>query len=66
LIGTSRKSFIGVVLDLEVHQREIGTLATVAVTALKGAHIVRVHNVAPARQTVDMVDAIINTEESRK
>jgi dihydropteroate synthase len=66
LIGTSRKSFIGAVLDLEVHQREIGTLATVAVTALKGAHIVRVHNVAPARQTVDMVDAIINTEESRK
>jgi dihydropteroate synthase len=63
LIGTSRKSFIGAVLDLEVHQREIGTLATVAVSALKGAHIVRVHDVAAARQTVDMVDAIINTEE---
>ena len=63
LIGTSRKSFIGAVLDLEVHQRGIGTLATVAVTALKGAHIVRVHEVAAARQTVDMVDAIINTEE---
>ena len=63
LIGTSRKSFIGAVLDLEVRQRGIGTLTTVAVSVLKGAHIVRVHEVAPARQTVDMVDAIINTEE---
>lgn len=62
LIGTSRKSFIGAVLDAEVHQRGIGTLATVAVSAFKGAHIVRVHEVAAARQTVDMVDAIINTE----
>jgi dihydropteroate synthase len=63
LIGTSRKSFIGAVLDLEVHQRGVGSLATVAVSALKGAHIVRVHDVAAARQTVDMVDAIINAEE---
>jgi len=62
LIGTSRKSFIGAVLDREVDQRAIGTLATVAVSALKGAHIVRVHDVAPARQAVDMVDAIINAE----
>jgi dihydropteroate synthase len=63
LIGTSRKSFIGAVLGVEVHQRGIGTLASVAVSILKGAHIVRVHDVAPMRQTVDMVDAIINAEE---
>mgnify|MGYP003878704553 CR=1 FL=1 len=62
LIGTSRKSFIGAVLGLEVHQRMIGTLATVAVAAMKGAHIVRVHDVAPVKQVVDMVDAIINAE----
>jgi dihydropteroate synthase len=60
LIGTSRKSFIGAVLDSEVSQRGIGTLASVAVSALKGVHIVRVHDVAPIKQTVDMVDAIIN------
>jgi dihydropteroate synthase len=60
LIGTSRKSFIGAVLGAEVHQRGIGTLASVAVSALKGAHIVRVHDVAPMKQTVDIVDAIIN------
>jgi dihydropteroate synthase len=63
LIGTSRKSFIGAVLDAEVNQRGIGTLASVAVSILKGAHIVRVHDVAPIKQTVDMVDAIINAEE---
>jgi dihydropteroate synthase len=62
LIGTSRKAFIGAVLDQEVGERMIGTLATVAVSALKGAHIVRVHDVAPVRQTIDMVDAIINPE----
>jgi len=62
IIGTSRKSFIGAVLDRQVDQRAIGTLATVAVSALKGAHIVRVHDVAPARQVVDMVDAVVNAE----
>ncbi|MBN1253758.1 MAG: dihydropteroate synthase [Deltaproteobacteria bacterium] len=63
LIGTSRKSFIGAVLDVEVDQRMVGSLATVAVSVLRGAHIVRVHDVAPVRQAVDMVDAIINAEE---
>jgi dihydropteroate synthase len=62
LIGTSRKSFIGAVLKQEVDQRAIGTLATVAVSVLKGAHIVRVHDVPAIRQTAAMVDAIINPE----
>jgi len=62
LIGTSRKAFIGTILEREVGDRMTGTLATVAVSALKGAHIVRVHEVAPARETVAMVDAIVNSE----
>lgn len=62
LIGTSRKSFIGAVLNQTVDQRAIGTLATVAVSVLKGAHIVRVHDVPAIRQTAAMVDAIINPE----
>jgi dihydropteroate synthase len=62
LIGTSRKSFIGAVLNQEVDQRVIGTLATVAVSVLKGAHIVRVHDVPAIKQTAAMVDAIINPE----
>jgi dihydropteroate synthase len=60
LIGTSRKSFIGAVLKQGVDERVIGTLATVAVSALKGVHIVRVHDVPAVRQTTAMVDAIIN------
>jgi dihydropteroate synthase len=63
LIGTSRKTFIGKVLGLEVHKRGTGSLATVAVCAMKGAHIVRVHDVAPSRQVVDMVDAVVNAGE---
>lgn len=58
LIGTSNKSFIGEVLGKKVDERVIGTMATVAVAAMHGAHVVRVHNVKEALETVRMVDAI--------
>jgi len=58
LIGTSNKSFIGQVLGRKVDERVTGTMATVAVAALHGAHVVRVHNVKEAVETVRMVDAI--------
>ncbi|MFZ0449439.1 MAG: dihydropteroate synthase [Desulfatiglandaceae bacterium] len=58
LIGTSNKAFIGKILGKEAHERLTGTMATVAVTAMNGAHIVRVHNVKEAVETVKMVDAI--------
>lgn len=60
LLGSSRKSFIGAVLDKEVTEREPGTWATVCAGISKGAHIVRVHEVATCRQIADMMDAIIN------
>jgi dihydropteroate synthase len=60
LLGTSRKSFIGAVLDKEVTEREPGTWATVCAGIIKGAHIIRVHEVATCRQLADMTDAIIN------
>ena len=60
LIGTSRKSFIGKVLNRDVRHRLIGTAATVCAGILKGAHIVRVHNVKAIKETVTMTDAIIN------
>jgi dihydropteroate synthase len=62
LLGTSRKSFIGSVLDRPVSDREAGTWATVCAGVLKGAHILRVHEVAVCRQVVDMIDAILNAE----
>ena len=58
LIGTSRKSFIGKILDLDVDQREEGTLATISASILNGANIVRVHNVKIAQRAVKMIDAI--------
>jgi dihydropteroate synthase len=45
LIGTSRKSFIGKLLDLPVNERIEGTAATVTAAVLRGADVVRVHDV---------------------
>jgi dihydropteroate synthase len=61
LIGTSRKNFIGAVLDLPVQERLHGTMATVAVASMNGAHIVRVHDVREAVQVVTVCDAIRNS-----
>jgi dihydropteroate synthase len=58
LIGPSRKAFIGHLLDLPPGQRDVGTLAAVALAVLKGAVIVRVHNVAFARQFFQVFTAI--------
>lgn len=59
LIGTSRKSFIGKVLDLGVDERVEGTAATVAICIMKGANIVRVHDVIKMKRVARMVDAIM-------
>ncbi|RMG09149.1 MAG: dihydropteroate synthase [Acidobacteria bacterium] len=59
LIGSSRKSFIGKVLgDVDVSERLYGTLATVVVAVWKGAKIVRVHDVKPAVDVIEMIEAI--------
>lgn len=59
LIGTSRKSMIGLVLNLPPDQRLEGTAATVAIAIAKGADIVRVHDVAQMVRVCRMSDAII-------
>ena len=58
VVGTSRKSFIGVVLDLPEGGRLEGTTATVAWSVTKGASVVRVHDVEPVVRTVRMIEAI--------
>jgi len=58
LVGPSRKSFIGATLDLPVTERIEGTLAAVSVAVLKGARIVRVHDVREAVRAVKIVDQI--------
>jgi dihydropteroate synthase len=59
LIGTSRKGFIGTVLDLPVDQRIEGTAATVAVSIMNGANIVRVHDVREMKRVAVITDAIM-------
>jgi dihydropteroate synthase len=56
LIGTSRKSFIGKLLDLPVNERLEGTEATVVAAILRGADIVRVHDVLPMTRVVRVAD----------
>ncbi|MDQ3752762.1 MAG: dihydropteroate synthase [Actinomycetota bacterium] len=58
LAGTSRKSFIGAVLDVPADRRVAGTAATVAWAVAHGVHIVRVHDVAAMTQVVRMTEAI--------
>jgi dihydropteroate synthase len=59
LLGPSRKSFIGYTLDLPPDQRVEGTAAAVAVGIVRGADIVRVHDVEMIVRVVRMTDAIL-------
>jgi dihydropteroate synthase len=59
LIGTSRKSTIGVVLGLPVEERLEGTAATVALAIANGADIVRVHDVKEMVRVARMADAVV-------
>lgn len=62
LLGSSRKSFIGKVLDVEADQRVEGTAATVALGVVRGADIVRVHDVKEMSRIVRMTDAMLRAE----
>jgi len=59
LLGTSRKSVIGLVLDLPADQRLEGTAATVAIGIANGADMVRVHDVQSMVRVCRMSDAIV-------
>ncbi len=61
LAGTSRKSFIGRLLDLPEGQRAWGTAATVTAAILAGAHMVRVHDVPEMVQVARVADRILAT-----
>jgi dihydropteroate synthase len=58
LVGTSRKSFLGRLLQREVWDRLEGTLVSVVYATLRGAAIVRVHDVKPVVQAVRVLDAL--------
>ena len=63
LLGTSRKSVIGLTLDLPVDQREEGTLVTTVFGVQKGCAFVRVHDVEKNRRAIRMTRALMRQHE---
>lgn len=63
LLGTSRKSMIGKILDLPAEERDVGTGATISYGIAQGTSIVRVHNVEMAYQMTRMMDAMTGKGE---
>lgn len=59
LLGPSRKSFIGYTLDLPADKRVEGTAATISVGIVRGADIVRVHDVKEMVRVARMTDAVV-------
>jgi dihydropteroate synthase len=58
LLGTSRKTFIGKILNAQVTDRLEGTLSSIAIGVLNGAHIIRSHDVLQAKKVIAVADAI--------
>ena len=58
LLGTSRKSMIGLTLDLPSDQRVEGTVATTVCGYMKGCRFFRVHDVKENKRALDMIEAI--------
>ena len=62
LLGPSRKSFIGKILDAEVNDRGWGTAAAVALAINNGTKIVRIHDVQEMKQVLVVVKYIMNSK----
>ncbi len=59
MVGVSRKAFLGAIAGIkEAEERDIATLGAIAASAMRGANLVRVHNVALTKQVLRVVDAI--------
>ena len=63
LLGTSRKSVIGLTLDLPVEEREEGTMVTTVYGVQKGCAFVRVHDVEKNKRTIRMTRALMREHE---
>ncbi len=64
LLAASRKSVIGLTLDLPADQREEGTIAATVYGMMNGCSFVRVHDVKANRRAVQMIEAITNRREN--
>ncbi|HEV7611493.1 MAG TPA: dihydropteroate synthase [Steroidobacteraceae bacterium] len=63
LVGVSRKSFIGRILGRPVEERLYGGLGLAALAVIKGARIIRTHDVAATRDAIRMVSAVLQGAE---
>ncbi|WP_088331890.1 dihydropteroate synthase [Lacimicrobium sp. SS2-24] len=63
LVGMSRKSMVGKLLDNDVDERLAGSLACATIAALKGAQIIRVHDVKASADALKVVRATLRPEE---
>lgn len=61
LVGVSRKSFIGRVLNLPVEKRLCGGLAATCIAVINGARLIRTHDVKETREVVDLTEAILRS-----
>jgi dihydropteroate synthase len=66
LIGISRKSFIGAILNAEPEDRLEGTIAAAVVGVLNGASILRVHDVLEVRRALAVAEAIMSQGADRR
>lgn len=66
LLGTSRKSVIGLTLDIPAPERVSGTVATSVIGVMKGCAFVRVHDVKENEQAIRMTEAILGKGNRRK
>lgn len=66
LLGTSRKSMIGLTLDLPVDQRLEGTIATSVIGVMEGCSFIRVHDVLENKRAVMMAEAIRNAGKGQQ
>jgi dihydropteroate synthase len=62
LIGASRKSFIGTLLDIPVSERMPASVAAACWAAVMGASVVRVHDIKETRQALDIIAAVSEYE----
>lgn len=63
LVGLSRKSMLGLILDKPVEQRLYGSVSAAVISAMSGADIIRVHDVAETKDALAIVQALQETSE---
>jgi dihydropteroate synthase len=63
MVGASRKSFIGAVLDARVDDRMEGSLSSAVIAVMNGASFVRVHDVIETRRALDILKAVRSPQD---